>query len=378
MAGRTLLSLALFLIARVALAAGPACGSSTPLTLIGVDTASGAMLLSSPAAGPGDPWIVELSGDGSRARLHPDRAKGRFGGSVGPGPVIAASPCGKTCLQPVRWSAGEWEPIGDPLHVPTATNMTPTYDRTGAAWVLIHSPTPESGKVRVQAFRLENREWRSRGELTVTAVGQPPALPAPQRKDGVLVGTGLFSASSRPELWVSGVPNLPTARRGQLIALTGTAAAYLSGDGVVYLSDDSGKRWRRSTWTPWGSGGTGGGGGDGTVGMWRQGSDYWVDLPYGDHDGALRLAWFDRRVPSEEKILLTRLTQGGDWLRLAETRSDVRTRNESLGLTQILVPKGDSWVLLTGCVATKGTSSLVLRVFDGKNLSEPKLVPLKQ
>lgn len=375
MARRTLLSLALLLLAGTASAApsGPVCGSTTALTLIGIDTASGMTLISAPAVGKGDPWIIELSADGSRARLHPDRAKGRYGGSVGPGPVLAASPCGKSCIQPVRWAeGGGWEPIGDPLHVPTATNVTPTYDRTGAAWFLIHSPTQESGKVRVQAFRLESREWRSRGELTVTGVGQPPALPAPQRKDGVLVGTGLFSASGRPETWVAGVPSLPAARRGQLIALTGTSAAYLSGDGVVYLSDDSGKRWRRSTWTPWGSpAGT-----DGTVGIWRQGSDYWVDLPFGDHDGALRLAWFDRRVPSEEKILLTRLARTGDWIRLAETRSDVRSRNESLGLAQILVPKGDTWILLTGCVVTKGTSSLVLRSFDGKSLSEPKLVPL--
>lgn len=362
---------------------GPVCGSTTPLTLIGIDTTSGDMLLSAPALGPGDPWIVEVSAGGGRARLHPDRSKGRFGGSVGPGPVIAAAPCGKSCLQPVRWAdgtggggggGGEWEPVGDPLHLPVATNVTPTYDRTGAPWFLVQSPTAQDGRVRVQAFRLEGREWRDRGELTVAAMGQPPALPAPQRKDGVLAGTGLFSASGRPELWVTGIPSLPAARRGQLIALTGTSAAYLSGDGVVYLSDDSGKTWRRSTWTPWGPPENT----ESTVGIWRQGRDWWVDLPFGDHEGALRLAWFDRRVPSEEKILLTRLTQSGDWIRLAEARSEVRTRNESLGLTQILVPRGDTWVLLTGCVATKGTSSLVLRVFDGKALSEPKLVRLER
>ena len=368
MAGR--IAIALLFLARVALAAGPVCGSNTPLTLIGIDTTSGTMLLSLPPLGPAGPWVVELSGDGSRARLHADRAKGRFGGSVGPGPVIAASPCGRSCVQPVRWAAGEWEPVGDPLLLPAAVNAMPTYDRTGAPWFLVQSPAPD-GVARVQAFRLENREWKDRGTLTVTGMGQPPALPAPQRKDGVLAGTGLFSASGRPETWVSGVPSLPAARRGQLIALTGTSAAYLSGDGVVYLSDDSGKKWRRSTWTPWG------GNSEGTAGMWRQGSDWWVDLPYGDHEGALRLAWFDRRVPSEEKILLTRLTGSGDWLRLAETRSEVSTRNESLGLTQILVPKGDAWVLLTGCVTARGTSSLVVRTFDGKALSEPRMVSLE-
>lgn len=372
MAGR--IAIALLFLARIAAAAGPACGSTSPLTLIGIDTTTGTALFSAPAVGAGNPWIVELSGGGTRARLYPDRARGRFGGSVGPGPVIAASPCGKSCVQPVRWAGGDWEPVGESLLLPAAVNVTPTYDRTGAAWFLVQSPAGQEGAVRVHAYRLEDREWKDRGELTVTAVGQPPALPAPQRKDGVLAGTGLFSASGRPEVWVTGVPNLPAARRGQLVALTGTSAAYLSADGVVYLSDDSGKRWRRSTWTPWGQGeGT-----EGTVGIWRQGSDWWVDLPYGDHEGALRLAWFDRRVPSEEKILLTRLTQSGGWLRLGEARSEVRTRNESLGLTQILVPKGESWVLLTGCVVSKGTSSLVLRVFDGKTISEPRMLPLAE
>src|SRR5688500_5874662 len=203
------IAIALFFLAlaeSTAFAAGPVCGSNTPLTLIGIDTTSGTMLLNAPALGPAGPWVIELSGDGSRARLHPDRAKGRFGGSVGPGPVIAAAPCGKSCVQPVRWAGGiggGWEPIGDQLLLPTTINVMPTYDRTGAPWFLIESPTAQAGTVKVQAFRLENREWKDRGTLNnVTGVGQPPALPAPQRKDGVLAGTGLFSASGRPEIWV--------------------------------------------------------------------------------------------------------------------------------------------------------------------------------
>lgn len=352
---------------------GPVCGSNNPLTLIGIDSAAGNILFSSPPAGKGEPWLIELKADGSRARARPDRSKGRFGGSVGPGPILAALPCGDSCVQPVRWTGDLWEPLGDPLRVSSATNVSPTYDRTGAPWFLIHSSTREAGRFRVQAFRFDGSGWRSRGELEVTAVGQPSALPAPQRKDGVLSGTGLFSASGRPEVWVAGIPSLPASRRGQLIALTGTAAAYLSGDGVVYLSEDSGKRWRRSTWTPWGSS-------EGTVGIWRQGNDWWVDLPFGDHEGSLRLVWFDRRIPSEEKVLFTRLTQSGDWVRLAETRSELRTRSESLGISQILVPKGNTWILLTGCVAVggdRGGSSLVFRLFDGKSLSDPKMVRLE-
>lgn len=351
------------------------CDSTSALTLIGIDTTSGRMLFSLPALGGGQPWIVELDAEGREARLFPDRSTGRFGGSVGPGPVIAASPCGTGCLQPVRWSRGTWEPLGEPLSIPSTTTITPTYDATGAAWFLVHAPGGQNGSVKAWGFRLQNREWKTMGSMTVSAVGQPPALPAPQRKDGVLTGTGLFSASGRPETWVTGVPSLPPDRRGQLVALTGTRAAYVSADGVVYLSDDRGKGWRRSTWTPWGTSSQGTP--DSTVGIWRQGSDYWVDLPYGDHQGALRLAWFDRRRPSEEVLVLTRLTQEGDWVRLGEARSDVRTKNESLPVTQVVVPKGDTWVLLSGCAATKDGSGLVLRIFDGANLSSPRLVPFQ-
>jgi hypothetical protein len=383
MTGRRLCSvlLALFLAATAtsamtAEASGPVCGSTNPLTLIGIDTTSGATLFSAPAVGGGSPWLIEIDGGGSRARLFPDTGKGRFGGSVGPGPVLAAAPCGANCLQPVSWTGSAWQPLGEPLRVPTATTVSSTYDRTGAAWFLVQFPARQNGSVQVEAFRLKGQDWESRGSLAVTAVGQPAALPAPQRKDGVLAGTGLFSASGRPENWVTGVPSLPANRRGQLIALTGTSAAYLSADGVVYLSDDSGKTWRRSTWTPWG----GMEGADATVGIWRQGSDWWVDLPYGDHEGTLKLAWFDRRVPSEEKILLTRLGRNGQWARLSEARSEISTRSETLSLSQILVPKGDVWILLTGCVSASGvrnSSSLVLRVFRDGKLSDAKLVKLE-
>ena len=242
--------------------------------------------------------------------------------------------------------------------------------QTGTPWLLLYSPGSQDGQFKTWAFRLENREWQSRGSAEVTAVGEPQALPAPQRKDGVLTGTGLFSASGLPEAWVAGLPSLPAARRGQLIALNGLAAAYVSGDGVVYLSDNSGRAWRRSTWTPWAS--------TGTVGIWRQGKDYWVDLPYGDHRAALRLAWFDRRRPSDEVMVLTRLGASGEWIRLGEAPAEVKTKNdEHLPVTQVLVPKGDTWLLLSGCAATAEGSGLVLRVFDGKTVSPAKFVPLK-
>jgi hypothetical protein len=44
-------------------------------------------------------------------------------------------------------------------------------------------------------------------------------------------------------------------------------------------------------------------------------------------------------------------------------------------VTQILVPKGNSWILLSGCAATANGSGLVLRHFDGKEISPPRFVP---
>ena len=367
--------LAFSLGALPALAAPPICDGSTALTLIGMDTSSGRTLFSIPPLRDDQPsYIVELSADGREANAWPDDPKGRYGGSVGPGPVLATVPCGPSCIQPVRWNAGTWEPVGESLSAPTASSADPTYDQNGAPWVLLHGVSSKVGQQMAWAFRFEGREWKSRGSMLVAGVGQPSALPAPQRKDGVLTGTGLFSASGEPQAWVSGLPGITAERRGQLIALTGTSAAYVSGDGVVYLSDDSGKKWRRSTWTPWGAKD----GSQDTVGIWRQGQDYWVDFPFGDHRGALRLVWFDRRLPSEEKIVLTRLTPSGDWVKLAELTSGVKTKSgEQLAVTQILVPKGDDWILLTGCAATAEGSGLVLRVFDGKNVSDARFVPMK-
>lgn len=369
--GRNLTAVfALCLGAFPAAAAPPFCDGSTTLTLVGMDTSAGRTLFSLPARDGKSFWLVELDGDGREAWAWPDDPKGRFAGSVGPGPIMAALPCGPSCLQPVRWLDGSWEPVGESIAAPTASTANLTYDQAGAPWFLLHGQGAAAGQAKAWAFRLMGKEWRNRGSMTVTAVGQPSALPAPQRKDGVLTGTGLFSASGPPQTWVSGLPALPQERRGQLIALTGTSAAYVSGDGVVYLSDDSGKTWRRSTWTPWAP--------TGTVGIWRQGSDYWIDFPFGDHRGFLRLVWFDRRRPSEEVIVLSRLTQSGSWIRLAEVPAEVKTKSgERLPVTQILVPKEETWILLSGCAATAQGSGLVLRVFDGKSLSEARFVPLQ-
>ncbi|HBL31034.1 MAG TPA: hypothetical protein DD490_29755 [Acidobacteria bacterium] len=351
-----------------ATAAPAICDQNTPLTLIGLDTTTGTLLFSVPPLGEGTGWQVEIDATGRTARAYPDPPKGLYSGSVGPGPVLAVISCGDACVQPMQWKGGAWQPLGEPLRAPTASNLAPTYDAAGAPWLVVQGTPAADGRFPTWAYRLEGRDWIGRGPLDVLAVGQPPALPAPQRKDGVLIGTGLFSASGSPAPWVETVPTLPAARRGQIVALTGSSAAYLSADGVVYLSDDSGKKWRRSTWTPWGA--------PEIVGSWRQGKDYWVDLAFGNHLGGLRLVWYDRRVPSAgERILLTRLIPGGGWTTLAEAPSEIRTKGgDVLPIGHVVVPKGDTWLLLSGCVATPEGSGVVVRVLDGQELSDARFV----
>jgi hypothetical protein len=345
------------------------CDSTTALTLIGMDTESGSMVfaVAAPGGGAGS-WTVELDGTGHEAHAYPERAGSRFGGSVGPGPVLAVESCGPDCLQPVRWEHGAWQPLGDSLAIPAASTLAATYDGTGAPWLVAHAATTHEGQVQAWSFRYEGRQWKRHGGLEVTAVGQPQVVPAPQRRDGVISGTGLFSASGPPTTWVGGLPGVAPARRGQLLALAGAAAAYLSADGVAYLSSDAGKTWRRSTWTPWG--------GD-TTGMWRQGTDYGIDLPLGDHRGALQLVWFDRRSPATERVVLTRLDPGGSWAQLGEASNDVTSRNgDRLPVSQVLVPRADSWILFSGCAATAAGSGLVLRIFEKGQLSEARFVAI--
>src|SRR6202521_378697 len=371
-------------------ASGAICDSSTALTVIGMDTDAGSVLIAVAGSGGGaGSWIVALHSAGApvpgagtggtggaagagaarEAHAYPEQPEGRFGGSVGPGPVLALQPCGANCVQPVRFDRGRWQPLGEPVYLPSASTAAATYDASGAPWLVAHTAANQEGQVRALSFRYEGGAWKSRGGLAVTAVAQPQVVPAPHRRDGVVSGTGLFSASGPPSTWVLGLPGVAPARRGQLLAVTSTDAAYLSADGVAYLSADAGKTWRRSIWTPWGSGDT--------TGIWRQGTDYTIDLPFGDRRGSLQLAWFDRRSATAERVVLTSLGAGGAWTELAAAPVDVTSRNgEHLPVTQVLIPRSDTWILLSGCAATATGSGLVLRTFEHGQLSEPRFVPI--
>jgi hypothetical protein len=273
----------------------------------------------------------------------------------------------------VRWSGGRWQPLGEPFTAPAVATHAATWDATGHAWFVLHGPRDESGRVTAWAFRLgdEGRTWEPQGSLLVAAAGEPQVVPAPQRKDGVVSGTGLFAAAASPTAWLSGIPELPPERRGQVLPLGGGAAAYLSADGAVYVSRDAGTTWRRSLWTPWGTARV--------TASWRQGSDYWVDLPLAAPGEALPLSWFDRRVPGEEQVYLTELDPAGRWRLVAQGASPVRTRGEeTLAVSHVVVPRAGSWLVVSGCVATAEGSGLVVRTAGPSGLSAPRLVPLDQ
>ncbi len=364
---RPLVGLALLLLTPAAPAwALSICDSSTAVSLVGLDTASGRALFAVPAAqGPG--WLLELDAAATRATAYPDMP-GRYAGSIGPGPVVAAHGCGDSCVQPLVFRDGAFAPLGEPVHLPAVSTVATTYDAAGHPWLVAHGPGASAESKRAWAFRLEGEEWRARGQLEVTAIGQPQAQPARAGDDAITSGSGRFSAAAEPASWVAGLPSLPPTRRGQLVPLAGDAAAYLSADGVIYFSDDRGQHWRRSTWTPWSQG---------TTGLWRQGKDFSVDLPVGVLNGDLVVAWFDRRRPEKEQVVLAVLPTTGAGKVIAETAAAVHTQSdEELPMGDLLAPRAGTWILFSGCAATAEGSGLVLKVVEHGELSAPRLVPI--
>ena len=363
-----------------ATAAEFACSQDTVLTLVGIDTTAGTVLLAAAGDGPAKAgWLVELKGDGSAATSYPaPDGPPAFGGSVGPGGLFAVQSCGSACLQAVRWSAGAWEPLAEPLRAPVAANVYPTYDAAGRLWLILQGARSDAEAAHpgaeAWAFRLEGREWASAGHLAVTASGATGALPAPGSGGTgtgarVVSGSGRFTAGAPAETWLRGLPKVPPGDDGEVVALAG-AVAYLDAAGAVYLSRDDGATWVVSRWAPWGVT---------RSQLWQLGRDYTVDLPAGDRGRALSLAWFDRRDRDHERLVLTEWTPGEDWRVLAELAAEVVTLDgQHLPFDLLITPRPQSWLLLAGCVYTRSGPGLALQTYDPTGgLSSPRFVELR-
>lgn len=336
------------------------CDTETPLTLVGLDSAAGTVLLSIAPLGQGSPAHLVALDASLGAKVYANPTRGRLGGSVGPGPIAALEPCGTRCLQPVRFEDGRWLPLGERILAPAGTAST-AYDRSGTPWAVLLAED------LALAYRLAGREWKERGSLPVFAVGHPALLADPESKDGAVCGTVRFSASKPPAVWAAGLPALNGT--GQLRSLGQGAAAFVSEDGSVFRSSDGGKTWKKASWLPWET--------KSDARPPRLGKDYSLDLAAGDLPGALPVVWYDVRNPADERIVLSLLDARGQWRRLAEARSRLTTRGEeTVEISEVIALSANRWLLLSGCIATAEGSSLVVRVFDGREISAPKMVPL--
>lgn len=380
--------LLLLLAATGTAAAGPDCSLGSGLHLVGLDSASGEALLSLPGT-EGGSYLVGWRQGAARARaVREPEAAGRFGGSIGPGPVFAFARCGRGCLQPLHLEeglqAGGWRPLGEPILAPHAATVHGTYDLDGIPWVVIHgSPhstddraAARAGFVTAWAFRLEGREWRPAGSIDVTAVAVPGAVPAPWLPDAVVTGTGLFAAGGEPRAWVTGLPAgrsdpgsqiLPFGRAG---APGRTAAAFLSSEGAVYRSADSGGSWHLASWRPWETG---------TAEPWRRGDDYSVDLATGVPGAALPVLWFDRRLAGRERLVFSEMTSAGAWREVATGPARLPTSaGEELTVTHVLRGPGERWTALFGCVASAGRENLVVVEVQDGEVRPSQLIPLSR
>jgi len=358
------------------------CDDRTPFAILGVDTSEGRILLATESVGRGA-WIVEAAprtdeAPGSERResahYHPAPEVRPFAGSFGPGPVFALTECGRSCLQAVRWEGGAWAPLGEPLLVPRTATAHTTYDGGGTPWVVLQrvaqgrSAVAGETAVEAWAYRLDGTEWRSAGSLTVYASSASEAVPASGHDDAIVSGTGRFAAGEPPETWLRGLPKLGAERRGVLVPVGVGGAAYVTGDGSLFLSTDAGASWARSRWSPWGRTETR---------IWSPGQDYEIDVPAGDRRGPLSLVWFDRRYPDRQRILLTEWSPASDFRVLSEMAPEVSTLNEQqLPFTEMVLLGPGSWALLTGCVNTANGPGLVLRTYGRSGLSRPRFLPL--
>lgn len=384
-AALTLAGAAIFLLAAPpARAAEPAaegpprtlrCDRDTVITLAGLDTLGGTLLLRT-----ADGWLLEASpsptdpggGDWTETvPYHPEPTGARvYGVSVGAGPLFGVRRCGDGCLQAVRWEAGSWTPLGEPLRdAPSGTAHT-TWDLGGTPWLVLQSPLaagdgPRDG-VRAAAWRLVEGRWHPAGTAVVRSAGAAAAVPDPQNPDAVLSGTVRFAAGGEPETWLPALPELAAEDVGVLVPVEGGAAVLTAAGRLLYSRD--GERWLRSRWTPWPAHPTR---------LHVPGRDYSVDLATGDRRGPLHTVWIDRRDDAEGRLHLARWSPGGGWTAVAEMEPAVTTLDGArLGYSEIAVAAPGTWVLLAGCVNTANGPGLVLRTHGPEGLTRPRFLPL--
>ena len=356
---------------------GPECGLAAGIQLVGLDTRSGEALFSLAAREGGSYLVAWRQGAGAARLVREPEAAGRFGGSIGPGPVFAFARCGEGCLQPVHLPEGRgegrrdaaWAPLGEPILAPRAATVHGTYDLAGRPWVVIHGSAERPGFVTAWAVRLEGRDWRPAGRLEVTAVGVPGAVPAPWFPSAVTSGTGLFPAEAEPRTWVSGLPAGRAGSGAQVLPFDRRAAVFLSPESSVYRSADAGQTWHLSGWSPWTTG---------TAEPWRRGTDYTLDVPAGVPTAALPVLWFDRRFEGRETLLYTEMTPAETWRRVAEGPARLPTSaGEDLAVAMVLRGPGERWSTLFGCVVSAGKPRLVVVEVAGGRAGDPKLIPLE-
>ena len=350
--------------------AAPRCDSNTALTLLGLDTAAQRALFMLPIPDSGAGWILELDLAKKTATAWPDAdPSGHFGGSTGPGAVIAARRCGDRCLQPVVFRGGRWETLGEPLLASATMTFHATWDRKGAPWVVLHARAGES-TVAAKAYRFEGGDWRSEGGLSIEEVGSPGVYAAPAGEEGVVSGDGVFAAGKPPRRWLNALPAAEGAQPGELIWAGGGTAVHIGADGGLRSTADGGKKWEELRWQPWS-------GGEGDL-AWRRGRDWWIELPEGERSMPPVAVWNDRRVATKTRLYLAQREATGAWRLLVETPQGLLTEGgERLPYNHLFRFGADRWVLVTGCVSRKDGAAIVTRAVAGDRLLSPELVPVK-
>lgn len=334
------------------------CDSQTVFTLVGADLETGRILLALRSAQPPIPgWLVELETEEARAHLHfRDPAERRASGSVAPGPVLTAVPCGSACRRIEAWEDGEWVPIGAPLSVSDRGTLQTGYDAGGRPWAVVVEATDRPGRVRVTASRLEARIWRPAGRALADSVGFPAVQASPADAEAILVGSQRFSLDAPPRPWLRGVPQ--NGRGSQVVAITADAAAWLGGGGSLMITRDRGRTWRRSSRTR-----------KDEVGGWVH--ELRADLPLHLADGEFPTLW---TAPTMEDagaggsgLDLTSWSAGDSWRDVARLPAAYpRGLSPEFQPQHILVDDNGRWILVGSCVDTPTGAALELLTVDAQ------------